>query len=57
MSELSQDQKKDIAQESDIDRNKIADLNDLGEHRGRDDYAGGDNDEMRGPDSNQATDT
>jgi hypothetical protein len=43
---LDKDQRKKIANEAGIGRKRIADIEELGQKNGRDDYAGGDNDGM-----------
>ena len=52
---LSFNQKNKIAHQAGLGRDRIADIEDSGRLSGRDDYAGGDNDEMRSQKQAQKT--
>jgi hypothetical protein len=56
LTHLDQDARQDIAQQAGVSQEDIADLDDLGQTSGRDDYAGGDNDGMSDTSSGEATD-
>ncbi|MCW3074497.1 MAG: hypothetical protein JWP69_1566 [Flaviaesturariibacter sp.] len=56
LTHLDQNQRQDIAQQAGLKENDIADLDDLGQTSGRDDYAGGDNDAMSGSSTGERTD-
>lgn len=55
MTEISNNQKKDIADQTVSGRKNIADIEDLGGRSGRDDYAGGDSDGMSNESTNEPT--
>ena len=54
--DISEQEKKDIAAEIGEDSNKVADLKDTGALSGRDDAAGGSGDRMEEQSTGQATD-
>lgn len=54
--DLTDQQKEDIANQIDVKKKDIADLEDLGAGRGRDDYAGGFGDGMSAQSTNEPTD-
>ncbi len=54
--DLSENEKQDIANQIDVDKEAIADPEDLGAGSGRDDYAGGFGDGMSTQSTDQPTD-
>ena len=56
LTHLDQGERQDIARQADVSQEDIADLDDLGQTSGRDDYAGGDNDGMSDASTGEPTD-
>ncbi len=54
--DLSKEERKNVAQDADIGRKRIATQKDLGADSGRDDYAGGSGDNMSSQSTNERTD-
>lgn len=54
--DLNEQDKKDMAREAGLGRDRIADIEDLGGLSGRDDYAGGNKDGMSENSTNEGTD-
>jgi hypothetical protein len=52
----SKDQQEDIAHQAGLGRERMTDIEEMGGMSGRDDYAGGDNDDMSNQSTNERTD-
>ena len=52
---LSGNQLDDMANQAGLGRDRINDIEDLGDMSGKDDYAGGDNDDISGENTNEST--
>lgn len=54
--QTDEDEKQDLAQQAGLGRKQMTDLSEMGALSGRDDYAGGMNDDMSDQSTNQETD-
>jgi len=52
---VSNNQQNDLSRQAGLGRNRMTDIDDLGGMSGRDDYAGGDNDNMSNQNTNERT--
>jgi hypothetical protein len=53
---LTSDQRKDMSQQAGLGRDRMTSIEEMGGLSGRDDYAGGDNDDMSNQNTNERTD-